>query len=87
MIFTSRRIIRSHAAGSAFKKGVIEQRIQHKNRETKPITVEVPIPAELLAVIKATKATGLKTWLIGARGGSFSDQGLTDWFSAEMANA
>jgi hypothetical protein len=48
---------------------------QHKNRETKPITVDVPIPAELLAVIKATKATGLKTWLIGSRGGSFTDQG------------
>jgi hypothetical protein len=34
---------------------------QHKNRETKPITVDVPIPAALLAVIKATKATGLNT--------------------------
>jgi integrase/recombinase XerD len=60
---------------------------QHKNRETKPTTVDVPIPAELLAVIKATKATGLKTWLIGSRGGSFTDQGLTDWFSAEIAKA
>jgi hypothetical protein len=58
---------------------------QHKNRETKPITVDVPIPAELLAVIKATTATGLKTWLIGSRGGCFSDQGLTDWFLAEVA--
>jgi hypothetical protein len=48
-------------------------------------TVDVPIPAELLGTIKATKATGLKTWLIGSRGGSFTDQGLTDWFSAEMA--
>jgi integrase len=35
----------------------------------------------------ATKATGLKTWLIGARGGSFTDQGFTDWFSEEMAKA
>ena len=60
---------------------------QHKNRETKPITVDTPIPAELLALIKATKATGMKTWLIGARGGSFSDQGLTDWFSAKIAKA
>jgi integrase len=42
---------------------------------------------ELLAVIKATKATGLKTWLIGSRGGCFTDQGLTDWFSAEVAKA
>lgn len=58
---------------------------QYKNREIKPVTVDTPMPADLLAVIKATKATGLKTWLIGARGGSFTDQGLTDWFSAEMA--
>jgi integrase len=49
--------------------------------------VDVPIPAELLAVIQATKAAGLKTWLIGARGGCFTDQGLTDWFSAEMTKA
>lgn len=60
---------------------------QFKNRERKPVTVDAPIPTELLAVIKATKATGLKNWLIGARGGSFTDQGLTDWFSAEMAKA
>ena len=58
---------------------------QFKNRERKQVTVETPIPAELLAVIKAAKATGLKTWLIGSRGGSFTDQGFTDWFSAEMA--
>ena len=60
---------------------------QFKNRERKPVTVDTPIPAELLATIKATKATGLKTWLIGARGGSLTNQGFTDWFGAEMANA
>jgi site-specific recombinase XerD len=60
---------------------------QHKNRERKPVTVETPIPAELLAIIKATKATGLKTWLVGKRGGAFNEQGFTDWFSDQMAKA
>jgi site-specific recombinase XerD len=60
---------------------------QHKNREIKPVTVDTPIPAELLAVIKATKATGMKTWLISARGGTFVNQSFTDWFSAEIAKA
>nr|WP_249165581.1 hypothetical protein [Bradyrhizobium sp. AUGA SZCCT0431] len=58
---------------------------QFKNRKRKPVTVETPIPAELLATIAATKATGLKTRLIGARSGSFTDQGFADWFGAEMA--
>jgi len=61
--------------------------VQWKNRTRKPVTVDTPIPADLLAVIKATKATGLTTWLIGARGGSFNDQSFTDWFSEEMAKA
>jgi site-specific recombinase XerD len=60
---------------------------QHKNHENKPVKVDTPIPAELLAIIKATKATGLKTWLVGARGGSFETQAFTDWFAAEMAKA
>jgi site-specific recombinase XerD len=60
---------------------------QHKNRERKPVTVETPIPAALWEIIKATKATGLKTWLVGARSGSFATQGFTDWFAAEMAKA
>jgi hypothetical protein len=63
----------------------IKKYVQYKNRERKPITVDTPIPAELIAVIKATVPTGLKTWLVGSRGGSFTDQGLTDWFSAEIA--
>jgi hypothetical protein len=29
----------------------------------------------------------LKTWLIGKRGGTMTDQGFTDWFAEEMANA
>jgi hypothetical protein len=41
----------------------------------------------LLAIIKATKATGIKTWLVGKRGGSFTEQGFTDWFADEMAKA
>src|SRR5262245_3299777 len=61
--------------------------VQWKNRENKPVTIDTPIPAELLAIIKAAKATSLKTWLIGKRGGSFTGQGLTDWFSAEIAKA
>jgi site-specific recombinase XerD len=60
---------------------------QHKNRERKPVTVDTPIPVELLATIKATKATGLKTWLVGKRGGSFNEQGFTDYFSDQMAKA
>ncbi|MCA1390765.1 tyrosine-type recombinase/integrase [Bradyrhizobium sp. IC3123] len=60
---------------------------QHKNRERKPITVDTPIPAELLDVIKKTKATGLKTWLVGARSGSFATQGFTDSFADEWAKA
>jgi hypothetical protein len=38
-------------------------------------------------VIKATTPTGLRTWLVGARSGSFTDQGFTDWFGGEMAKA
>jgi integrase len=60
---------------------------QFKNRERKPVTVDTPVPAELLAVIKATTPTGLRTWLVGARSGSFTDQGFTDWFGGEMAKA
>jgi hypothetical protein len=53
----------------------------------KPVTVDTPIPTVLLAVIKATQATGLKAWLIGARGGSFTNQGFTVWFGADIAKA
>ena len=60
---------------------------QYKNRENKPVTVDTPIPAELMAIIKATKATGLKTWLVGKRGGSFTEDGFTYWFADEMAKA
>jgi integrase len=60
---------------------------QFKNRERKPVTVATPIPAKLLEVIKPTTPTGLRTWLVGARSGSFTDQGFTDWFGAEMAKA
>jgi len=56
---------------------------QFKNRERKPVTVDTPVPAELLAVIKATTPTGLRTWLVGARSGSFTDQGFTDWFGGD----
>jgi site-specific recombinase XerD len=28
-----------------------------------------------------------KTWLIGKRGGSFTEQGFTDWFADQMAKA
>ena len=66
--------------------------VQWKNRENKPITVDVPIPADLLAIIKATKPkitpiAGLKTWLVNGRGKPFTEQGFTDWFADEMAKA
>ena len=51
------------------------------------MTVDTPIPSELLAVIKATKATGLKTWLISKRGRPFTEQAFTDWFADRMAEA
>jgi hypothetical protein len=35
--------------------------VQWKNREIKPVTIDTPIPADLLDIIKATKKTGLKT--------------------------
>ncbi|WP_051396741.1 site-specific integrase [Bradyrhizobium elkanii] len=60
---------------------------QHKNSGRKPVTVDTPVPAELLAIIKATQPTGIKTWLVGARGGAFGNQGFTDWFGAEIAKA
>lgn len=40
-----------------------------------------------LGLTQATKATGLKTWLIGKSGGSFATQGFTDWFADEMTKA
>jgi site-specific recombinase XerD len=60
---------------------------QWKNRGRKPVTVDTPIPADVLAVIKATPTVGLKTWLVNGRGKPFTDQGFTDWFSAEWAKA
>jgi hypothetical protein len=37
--------------------------------------------------VGSTQATGLKAWLIGARGGSFTNQGFTVWFGADIAKA
>ncbi|SEB86184.1 Site-specific recombinase XerD [Rhizobiales bacterium GAS191] len=54
---------------------------QHKNREHKPSQVDVPLPAELKAIIAATPGTGIKTWLVDGLGKPFTEDAFAHWFA------
>gem|GEM_PF-5868266 len=51
------------------------------------VTIDTPLPTDLLDIIKATKTTGLKTWLVGKRGDAMTEQNFTDWFGEEVQKA
>jgi hypothetical protein len=38
--------------------------IQHKMREHSPSLIDVPVPADLMAIIRQTPGTGMRTWLV-----------------------
>jgi integrase len=59
---------------------------QHKNRNRKPVDMEIPIRPELLALIEATE-TGTKTFLVNSLGRPYSRRGFTDWFGKACETA
>jgi hypothetical protein len=54
---------------------------QWKMREHSPSTVEVPMPSDLNAVIRATPGTGIKTWLVDGHGKPFTEAAFSHWFA------
>jgi integrase len=67
------------------RSGVLKY-TQHKMRERSPAKVEVPMPAELAAIIRQTPGTGLKRWLLDGNGNDFTEDAFGHWF-ADMCDA
>jgi integrase len=61
------------------RNGVLKY-TQHKMREHAPSHVEVPMPSDLLAVIRATPI-GIKTWLLDGCGKPFKEEAFSHWFA------
>ena len=59
---------------------------QYKMREHSPAHVEVPLPADLAAIIRKTPATGIKRWLVDGNGNEFTESAFSHWF-ADMCDA
>jgi integrase len=62
------------------RNGVLKY-TQHKMREHAPSHVEVPMPSDLLAVIRATPGTGIKTWLVDGHGKPFTEEAFSHFFA------
>jgi integrase len=54
---------------------------QYKMREHTPSHVEVPIPADLAAIIAKTPGTGIKRWLLDGNGNDFTESAFSHWFA------
>jgi integrase len=59
---------------------------QYKMRERLPSHVEVPIPLDLMEIIRRTPA-GFKTWLVDGRGKPFKEWAFNHWFAREVKTA
>jgi integrase/recombinase XerD len=62
------------------RNGVLKY-VQHKMREHTPSPVEVPMPTDLMALIRATPGTGIKTWLVDGTGKPFTEEAFSHWFA------
>lgn len=62
-------------------RGGVLRYTQHKMREQSPSRVEVPLPADLVAIIRATPGTGIKTWLVDGHGKPFTEEAFSHWFA------
>jgi integrase len=67
------------------RSGVLKY-TQFKMREHTPSHVEVPIPADLAAIIANTPGTGIKRWLLDGNGNDFTESAFSHWF-ADMCDA
>jgi len=59
---------------------------QQKNKDRKPIYLEIPIQPELQAVLDASKL-GAQTFLVNKFGKSFSPEGFSNWFRMHCVEA
>jgi integrase len=62
------------------------QYTQHKNRKKKPVTLTIPILAELEEVLEASPLGDL-TWLVTAFGNGFTAAGFGNWFRDQCNKA
>jgi integrase len=86
MLFTGCRVGDAAALGRQhIKRGVLTY-TQQKNRNRKPITLTIPVHAELQRVIDATRADHL-TFLVNSHGKPFTPKGLSDWMSQRCREA
>jgi integrase len=67
-------------------RGGVLKYTQFKMREHTPSHVEVPIPADLAAIIAKTPGTGIKRWLLDGNGNDFTESAFSHWF-ADMCDA
>jgi site-specific recombinase XerD len=68
------------------KDGVLKY-TQHKGRVAHPMSIETPMPAGLVELIRLTPGTGLKTWLVNAWGRPFKEENFTVWFRRQVQAA
>lgn len=53
---------------------------QHKGRNTKPVTLEIPIVRSLQTILDRTPDAGPETWLVTQFGKPFTSNGFGNWF-------
>jgi integrase len=63
------------------------QYIQHKMREHTPSPIDVAMPADLVAIIRQTSGTGIKTWLVDGHGKPFTEDAFSHWFADQVKKA
>jgi integrase len=68
------------------RNGILKY-VQHKMREHSPAKVEVPMPADLSAIIRQTPGTGLKRWLLDGNGKNFTEDAFSHWFAERCDEA
>lgn len=79
MLFTSGRRGDAVALGPQHMKAGVLTYTQHKNRNSKPVRLAVPVHPDLARVIDATPSRHL-TFLVTEYGKPFTDKGFGGWF-------
>jgi integrase len=61
--------------------------IQHKMREHLPSPIDVPMPTDVVAIVRQTAGTGIRTWLVDGHGKPFTEDAFSHWFADQVKAA
>lgn len=79
LIFTGQRMSDVIRFGPASIKDAWLNFTQHKNRNRKPVHMQIPVRPELIELLKVTPI-GTETFLVNSFGRPHTDRSFTDWF-------